>query len=245
MSLVHTRTLRIREALSWEAGPSLSEPMRYVVDVLPDGTEVAFLKPGKEAFRKKNPRPHDMKPVVRGYESAAFEDVWSILARAAITDAEAFKALAVLIYRSAFHIDHVAEDGRVRYRPAPPVAACITDLGRRLRNILPDGSAWALLHFVDLLGWNEDVKYHVVGDEPTFKGKFPFTAGRLATLLTAIRVPYEVARFAKVAVENATSPDRLDFRQLIRVMQEFSRTGGICPAKDEQLVQWLSPYLRA
>ncbi len=214
------------------------------MDHLPDGTELVFLKPGKEAARNRNPKPHDMTLVVRGYETAAFRDVWSLLARISLSDGTAFAALGTLIYRSAFHLDHEVAERQLRYRPAPPVAAFITELGKRLKVLLPNGSAWGLLHFLDMLGWNEDVKYHFENGRATFTGKFNFMTGRLTTLLTCIRVPYEVSRFARHAADNAGSPDKTNFGQIIDVMQQFSIARGTCVPSDEQLLEWLQPHLR-
>jgi len=222
----------------------MEEHIRHVADILANGTEVVFHKPGKEAFRKKNPKPHDMTPVVPGYEWASFRDVWSILAWVSFAEPDAFKALAVLIYRSAYHLDHVAEEGKLRYRPAPTVASCMDALDQRLAKFMPNRSVRAFLHFLDLLGWNEDVKYHFEDGKVTFTGDFPFKAGRVNTLLTCIRVPYEVSRFARHAVENASSPERIEFGHIIDVMQQFSIARGTCVPDDDQLLQWFAPYLR-
>ncbi len=241
----HTRGLRIQEALSFSTGRSLEDPISHVVGMLPDGQETLFLKPGKEAFRKKNPRPHDMTPVVPHYKGAQFRDVWSALARASAADAEAFRGLAVLIYRSAYHLDHDVECGRhVRYSPSGAVSECIEEVDRRLRPFLPTGGAWSLLFFLDLLGWNEDVKYHSENAQPTFNGQYPFKAGRVNTLLTCIRVPFEISRFARHASENIATPDAVDFNHMIAVMQQFANSRGTCVPTQNQLLRWFAPYLR-
>ncbi len=240
-----TRNLRIREALSLPAGSSPEEPLSHTVDTLPSGAQAVFLKPGKEALRKK-PRPHDMAPLVPGYEGARFSELWSPLARAWLVDREASTALAVLIYRSAYHLDQTVEDGgKVRYRPSTRVARTIEEVDDRLRVLLPPGGVWGLLFFLDLLGWNEDVKYHLENDQPTFTGRYPFRTGRVITLLTAIRVPYEVSRFARHAANSAASPGRIGFERIIAVMQQFSSSRGTCVPTKEQLLRWLRPYLRA
>ena len=100
-------------------------------------------------------------------------------------------------------------------------------------------------HFLDLLGWNEDVKYHCESGSPTFKGKYTFKVGRVNTLLTCIRVPYEVSRFASHAAENVASPGQVDFDQIIGVMQQFSNARGTCVPNPKQLLEWLDPYLGA
>ena len=51
-SLIEKRKARITEALSIKF-QSENEPVKYVIDTLVDGTEIYFIKPGKEYFRKK------------------------------------------------------------------------------------------------------------------------------------------------------------------------------------------------
>ncbi len=184
-----------------------------------------------------------MTPIVPNYRGATFKDLWSSLARASAADMEAFKALAVLIYRNAYHLDHlVDEEGRVRYRPSERVADCIEVVDQRLSAFLPPGGVWSLAFFLDLLGWNEDVKYHSEDSQPTFRGSYPYNTGRVNTLLTSIRVPYEVSRFARNASEHMETPDSIDFSSMIAVMQQLSR--GICVPNRDQLKRWFDPYLR-
>ena len=45
---VYKRIAMIDEALSWQGG-TLSMPIKHPLEPLPDGREVFFLKPGKEA----------------------------------------------------------------------------------------------------------------------------------------------------------------------------------------------------
>ena len=64
--LKEIRTTRIREALGWTEG-TIDAPVKHLVNVLPDGLEVYFLKPGKEAIPNKEgevKNPNDMTPMV-------------------------------------------------------------------------------------------------------------------------------------------------------------------------------------
>lgn len=241
--LKETREMRIREAIQWEAGQSLEETRRYVVNVLSNDIEVYFLKPGKEAFRDK-PNIHDMTPKVSHfYENARFDDIWVYLSKISAIDFDLFKMVMVLIYRNAHHIDHKEETGKIRYRPNENVMVCIEQIQEEINNALPDGGLLGLLNFLDILGWNEDVKYHTENNLPTFSGRHEFKTGRINTLLTCIRVPFQMSLFIKNIIDNANNPNRIDFRLGYEIMQQFAKSRGTCTPTNGKLVEWLSPYI--
>ncbi len=99
------------------------------------------------------------------------------------------------------------------------------------------------MHFLDILGWNEDVKYHTVGEEPLVPGAHRgHRTGRVNTLLTCIRVTHEMSDFA-VKTRAAADPREVEFGQAYELMQQFARSRGVCAATNQQLRSWLSPYL--
>jgi hypothetical protein len=237
------RYRRILEAVGWEPGSSRDDQKKYVVDTLPNGQEVFFLKPGKEAFRPRNPNPHDMAPNVgEVYRDATFEDTWVLLSKISVIDFELFRKVLLLTYRNAFHVDHRVIDGKVRYRPGEDVMNAIRDIDGRIRGILYEGGLLGLMHFFDILGWNEDVKYHTPQGEPSVPAGRRQRTGRVNTLLTFIRVTHEMSDFA-VRVREALDPSEVDFQQAYELMQQFARSRGICAATNQQLNSWLSPYL--
>ncbi len=237
------RYQRILEAVRWEPGSSLDDQKKYVVDVLPSGQEVFFFKPGKEAFRTGNPNPHDMAPNVgTAYEDATFGEVWVNLSSISVVDFELFRKVLLLTYRNAFHIDHRVIDGKVRYRPSGGVMSAIKEVDREMRGILYEGGILGLMHFLDILGWNEDVKYHTAQGEAAVPTSRRQRTGRVNTLLTFIRVTHEMSDFA-VRVREASDPREVDFQQAYELMQQFARSRGICAATNQQLRSWLSPYL--
>lgn len=241
--LQNEREKRIREAIGWEAGLSLENQKKYVVNVLPNALEVYFLKPGKEVFRDK-PNIHDMTPKVNiSYENAKFDDIWVNLSKISIINFDLFKMVMVLIYRNAYHIDHKEIEGKIRYSPDERVLSCIEQIDEEIDGALPEGGLLGLLNFLDILGWNEDVKYHTENNAPTFSGKHEFKTGRINTLLTCIRVPFQMSLFIKNIVDNANNLNNMNFRLGYEIMQQFAKSRGTCTPTNGQLVEWLSPYI--
>lgn len=240
--LTDYRNKRIKEALSFESGTK-ENPLKYVITNLNDGTEVYFLKPGKEVFNVKRPNPHDMTPCIgEGDERFRFDEIWTYLSNISAIDFNIFKAVLTLIYRNAYFIDHKeTEKGEIRYLPDDNVTAYINEIEDKVGHILPNG-IWGLLHFLDILGWNEDVKYHTEKNVPTFNGKYGYKVGRLNTLMTCIRVPYQASSFVKHVIDHFDDIEEIDFLSLYTIMQQFSKSRGTCIPTQENLIEWLSPF---
>lgn len=78
--LIEKRKNRIQEALDIKFD-NPRQPVKFVVDTLPDGNEVYFLKPGKEYFRKE-PNLNDMSPNVGDlFTKFSFADIWQLLCK--------------------------------------------------------------------------------------------------------------------------------------------------------------------
>jgi len=238
------RLERIAEAISWKPGPSIDEQRKYVVNNLSNGIEVVLLKPGWETISKKRPNLHDMTPRVGDvYKDATFMDLWAHLSKMSIIDFDAFRRVLVLIYRNAFLLDHRKTGDSIRYSPREDVASVIDALDGRLKPILPAGGLWGFLNFLDILGWNEDVKYHTENNKPTFDGRYEVKVGRPNTLLTCIRVPFQMHRFIKDIVNKTKEPGTIDFQLGYKMMQDFLKTRGTCVPTNINLVDWLAPYI--
>jgi hypothetical protein len=237
------RQKRIKEALTWQSGTE-SEPLKHSIKILPSGSEVYFLKPGKEVFNAKRPNPNDMFPVVRSPEiRLKFDDIWTQLSKISVMNFDYFKAVLTLIYRNAYFIDHIEiSQGIIRYEPQQKVLTLIETI--QLEN--ERRSSYGLLeilYFLDLLGWNEDMKYHVENKIPTFTGQFNYNVGRINTLLTCIRVPYQAAMFVTHCLNQVNDKKAIDFATLFTIMQQFAKSRGTCTPTQQQLLEWLSPYL--
>ena len=241
--LEYKRGKRILESLNWESGTQ-EKPLKHIVATLPNGSEVYFLKPGKEVFNEKRPNPNDMLPVVNRPElKLRFDDLWTQLSRISVLDFEYFKAVLVLIYRNAYFLDHIAKsEGIIRYSPNSQVMGFIEQVESKVGGTSSLGLL-ELLYFLDILGWNEDMKYHVENGKPTFSGQYNSNVGRINTLLTCIRVPYQAAQFVTHCLSKADDKKNIDFSSLFTIMQQFAKSRGTCTPTQKQLLDWLSPYL--
>lgn len=237
------RERRISEALALSTGPSNDAPHKHVIDVLPDGIEVHFLKPGKETQRAK-PNVHDMTPRVGdAYTGATFQFVWERLCRLSVKDYDRFRLVQVLTYRNMCYHDHALVDGKVRYRPSPDVSACISELDGAFKGMLPEGGLLGLMHFLDILAWNEDVKYHVEDGKITFDGRYDFNVGRRTFFLTCIQVTYSTSEFVRDILRNRDAPLVIDFGLIFSLMQQFAKTRGIATTSNKQILIWLGDLI--
>lgn len=240
--LRETRGIMIREAIAWGKG-TLDRPIRHEVNKLTDGTSVYFLKPGKETANVARPNPHDMTPMLgNSNEVLRFDQIWTQLSKISVIDFEAFKMVLTLIYRDAYLMDHTVVNGVVRYSPRGQVLDCIRRLDGKVGRVLPNGVE-GMLFFLDILGWNEDVKYHTENDLPTFDGDYGSNVGRVNTLLTCIRVPYQTSLFVKDILDHSQDKLHIDFGHIYEVMQQFAKSRGTSTPTNAQLLEWLSPYL--
>ena len=237
------REKRIVEALGWSTGTH-DRPVKHLVATLPKGVEVYFLKPGKEKDQDRDkPNPHDMTPFVGNSQvKLQFNDIWSGLAKISLLNFESFKIVLTLIYRNAYFLDHVEKNlGIIRYEPHKQILKVIEQINNEVGGVLPM-ELLPFLNYLDILGWNEDVKYNVQNNEPNLLGLRRNT-GRINTLLSCIRPPYQAAAFVTYVLRRANAVKSIDFSQLFPIMQQFSNSRGVCPATQGQVKEWLQPYV--
>lgn len=239
----------IDEAIQWDG--NLSQPKQHQISTSSDGSVLLFEKPGKEAAEGTN--QNDMRPVIviKGQRLAppSFSFIWSDLTNIAMVDFEAFRAILLLVYRNAYLLDHKANgDGKIRYEPEQQIRECIAELDRTVGSRSEFGSIDGLLRFIDLLGWNEDVKYH------SFDGRASFTEGqwggkdkkigRVRTSLSCIRVPYDISEFMNAHRKEIEGGQKADFVPLYEIMQALINSKGLCvPRRTDDLFRYLDPYL--
>lgn len=237
------RQLLIKEALSWEG--TKDEPKTHVVDVLPNGLRACFVKPGKEVDRPSRPNPHDMTPYVGDSEARlTFDDIWLLLSKVGLESGfDDLKAVLVLIYRNAYLLDHGEVDGGLRYRPGREVENCMESLEDRVGPAMKPLGLRGMLHFLNLLGWNEDVKYHTADGKAVFDVTHKFKTGRVNTLLTCVRVPYQVSSLVKHILEKNDRPKEIDLSKVYGAMQSFSNMRGVCVPTNQQLLEWFPEFI--
>ena len=247
------RKQRINEALTLKGGTDAS-PNKHLVSILPNGKEAYFMKPGKEAQRIKNPNIHDMFPCVGNNDTSevsgfTFEVIWEHLVEISIINQILFKKVLVLLYRNCFFIDHTkGEHDNIRYLPSPEVLDCIDKIDYAVRTGFDDKfkkekiGLLEFLHFIDLLGWNEDVKYHVKDNTIDFTAKNK-NIGRQNTIISVISVPLMINDFLSNVIENVDRVERINVRLILSTMQQLSKARGVYPMAHKKLQEYLSPYL--
>jgi hypothetical protein len=202
---IKKRSLRIKEAISFKSG-TYARPYKTIIAKLLNNKEVYFLKPGKETLRAK-PNVHDMYPNVGKNKIVEtdkfnFEIIWEYLVKISIINQITFKKVLVLLYRLCYFTDHKEiQKSRLRYSPSKEIADYIGKIDYSIKERFRDKfkkdgiGIWEFLHFVDILGWNEDVKYHINNRKPDFSDSGRRNVGRVNTILSVISVPLMVDDF--------------------------------------------------
>lgn len=232
----------IQEAIRFECG-TVDSPRKHKIAELAAGVEVYFLKPGKETVRRNNPNENDMTPIV-GKERArfTFQDIWEFMIRWALEDESVLKPIGILVYRVGYLIDHQSgSDGTFRYIPNPSMARTISDIDSTLSAKFP-GGLWGFLHFIDLLGWNEDVKYHSSGQRVDFP-RNSFAVGRINTALSCLTIPFLTMSFIRDVNAHHGDLSKIEVKTVLDIMQRLSRSRGVCLPTQRELLEWLSPHL--
>ena len=249
LDCIKKRMHRIFEALRMESG-TFENQLKHVIYTLPDGGEAYFLKPGKEAKRNSRNNPNDMLPFVDGMQKKySFSDVWNILCKLRNTiSLDNYKKLSVILYRLAYLLDCNDENGIVRFAPNDYILSEIYEIQKEVNSNGLDTDIMSLIYFIDLLGWNEDVKYQHLSvlsesgyDENYKKLKKP--VGRINTILTCISLPISFQNFTDNVIKNAANPSEIDFELGTKIAQKLINGMGIYTLNKSELIEFLSPYL--
>ncbi len=240
--IIEKRKCRIQEALDIKF---IDEeiPTKYIIDILNDGTEVFFLKPGKEYFRKK-PNLNDMSPNVGDlFTKFSFADIWKLLCKLRNTISfENYKKLSAILYRIAYLIDFDYIDGKVRFQPSETLINEIASIQAEIDKKHLSINVLAFIHFMDILGWNDEMKTHANNDGLSYVSNKP-RMGRINTILSCISIPILFQEFVDEVIKNYKDKSKIDFSIVIEVAQTFARTRGVHPLSNKKLIQLLSPYL--
>lgn len=231
------RILRIKEAINFPLGTK-ENPTKNVIDNV-NGVDAYFKKPGKEFFRegtKKN--ANDMTPEVKGYGHLNFSEIWKQLLDLSVhLSSESYKKLFVIIYRLAYMLDCDIINGKVRFNPTKDIMQEINLIQREIDINGSKIKILELLYYLDLIAWNEDVKY-----QSDMKFQNP-KKGRINNLLSMISVPLIFKNFVDNLLNNKNHLDKIDYTSLIDIAQDFSRMRGVSPISNKALAEYLSPYL--
>lgn len=250
---VAKRSKLIEEAIAFENG-TIKKQNKHLIHSLPNGKEAYFFKPGKETLRKV-PNIHDMSPNVgkdgiSETESWPFEKIWEYLIKISLIHPATFKKVLVLLYRLCFLIDHKENTtGNLRYQPSKEILDYINSLEKF---VLIEGfkdkfksneiGLLEFIHLIDLLGWNEDVKYHITNNQPDFKTRNA-KVGRVNTILTVISAPLLISSFIQEIIHKTETKGVIEVKLITQTIQKFSKTRGMCVLTNKELITQLNPYL--
>lgn len=250
---IFLRKQRVAEAIAFKGG-TIENPEKIIISALPNGKESYFYKPGKETQRTV-PNIHDMFPNVGSNNKSetdgfSFELIWEYIIKISIINQLTFKKVLVLLYRLCFFLDHKEiEKSKIRYFPSPEIFDYISKMDFALKDGFKDKfkkdeiGLLEFLHFIDLLGWNEDVKYHIKNAEPDFEDKSKKNVGRTNTIISVISVPLMINDFLSNIIENVKYIEKINVRLILSTMQKLSKSRGICVLSHKELQKYLNPYL--
>lgn len=137
-----------------------SEDSRFKVGVSKFGKEY-YLQTITWKDGHKGNNPNDMRPTVwvDGKEiefDGSFDHVFNFFQHVSHIDTRALEILGCLMFRNAYLLDH---DEELNYRPS-------RDAIEYINSVLPEYegiSIEAYLHYMEMIAWNEDVKYDTLG----------------------------------------------------------------------------------
>ena len=109
----------------------------------------------------KGNNPNDMRPTVwvDGKEiefDGSFDHVFNFFQQVSHINTHALEILGCLMFRNAYLLDH---DDELKYKPSQEAIDYIN-------SVIPDYegiSVEAYLHYMEMIAWNEDIKYHTLG----------------------------------------------------------------------------------
>ncbi len=178
----------IEEAIAWEGCTTEGQYIEHVIWESDDKQyRVSLRKYGKEYYGSvrwkdghEEHNPNDMKPSLfhNGEEIstlASFDDIFRFLQEIHLHNAEAAQVLGCLIYRDAFLLDYTKEGNTYRFNPPTEALDYINERIPVWEGI----SIEAYLRYLDIISWNEDVKYYSIGYDVLRDG-----TGRKNNLLT-------------------------------------------------------------
>lgn len=137
-----------------------SEDKRYKVGVGKFGKEYYLQTISwKDGHRGNN--PNDMRPTVwvDGEEKefdGSFDHVFNFFQCVSHLDTRALEILGCLMFRNAYLLDH---DENLNYHPSKEALDYINSVIPEYEGI----SVEAYLHYMEMIAWNEDVKYDTLG----------------------------------------------------------------------------------
>ena len=166
------KTTLINEAIGWEGCTTKGEYIEHLIWESEDKAyRVSFRKYGKEYYENvkwadghQEHNPNDMKPSLfhNGEEVntlASFDDIFRFLQEIYAINPDAAQIMGCIIYRDAFLLDYEKVGESYRFNPPQEALDYLCERVPEWEGI----SIEAYLRYLDIIAWNEDVKYYSIG----------------------------------------------------------------------------------
>ena len=212
---------------------------------LPNGYRIRFRKPGKDALKY----PYDMTPQLwkgRGDTGLlpTFGELYGWLEdlRRDPRGIEALDIVATLLLRDAYMLDHTSTQDGWRYCPPAPVVSQLESLAPTIGPM----ATLNVLHLVDAVALNEDVRYST-GGGPTERGRYNnlLTAVRMITvMLDRERLSSAVGRLVQGGFGGVSPLEATEARRRLPLAHGAESDGAVAHLKAEQDIEWVLSQAR-
>jgi len=157
----------VEEAISFKSSYSENGIWTQIYDV--NDYEVGVYKPGKEFFWDENKNINDMKPTIRKNNKdldtvKSFTEIFEIFENMIKEkNLELLQILGSIFFRNSFMLDHhEVKNDIVRYQIPEKSLNYLKEHFPMVGEGIPID---VFLYFLDVIGLNEDVKYHTLGHD--------------------------------------------------------------------------------
>lgn len=193
-----------RKALLWAinlpTGKSLDSQIESIYHTTYRGSIIKFGKPGKEAFRSRNPNKFDMTPIlyekrggqlIRSAKGFNFFEMLKDIQTKITKDEEAGHVLLAMLYRCGVLDDHIISNKKLCYNPNIQVMQWLDKRFRSVGETPPS----ELIPMYDAIMLNDDIKIYTNPSRYQTGHLEPYgTRGRINTMgaIFAICAPEDI-----------------------------------------------------
>ncbi len=220
------KILRIKEAKKFDRRHGLK--INHIDTV--NGLDAFFITPGSDKKRFY----YDMAPGIGNkFDEYQFKDIWNDMFNICILlDDDLYKKLMVILYRMAYLVDFNIVDKKVRFSPPEEILCEIECIQKEIDRNKKNYNIIELLYFIDLLSWNEDMRYY------KYESKRP---GRINCIYGIIAVT-AIYRDFYLSIINEDNK-QINITDLFDLTQQFIHGRGMITCSDKFLLKLLEDEL--
>ena len=233
------RNYRIKQAEKFDKGTDSNNQVPINLS-FERNIKYGFYNPGKDdgkIIKNSKVKKRDMTPFVeyknkkikKDDDDKTFKYIWgTFLSLHKILNKQMVLKMNRLIYRLAFMIDFELDEKEQNYIPNNEFMTDVQIIQKEITKAGSDIDFKSFIIFLDLLGWNEDYKYHLRNDVADNPWK-----GRLNCLVCMISVPIELNKL------NIKKGEKINFDSLLEMCYSFCMSRGIFVLSKADLIKEL------